>query len=69
MATLHYSSRECDCKNIVNGTPIADDVLKSGNIGEAYATEQKDISGYTFKEVNQRIRSIYRSTANCDLCL
>ncbi|MGL4481886.1 MAG: MucBP domain-containing protein [Lactococcus garvieae] len=33
------------------GTPIADDVIKSGNIGEAYTTEQKDIPGYTFKEV------------------
>ncbi len=33
------------------GTPIAEDVIKAGNIGEAYTTEQKDIAGYTFKEV------------------
>ncbi|WP_285121659.1 MucBP domain-containing protein [Lactococcus petauri] len=33
------------------GTPIAEDVIKSGNIGETYTTEQKDIPGYTFKEV------------------
>ena len=35
----------------VNGVSISDDVVKSGNIGEAYTTEQKDITGYTFKEV------------------
>ncbi|MFG5465257.1 MucBP domain-containing protein [Enterococcus faecalis] len=35
----------------LNGVSISDDVVKSGNIGEAYTTEQKDIPGYTFKEV------------------
>ncbi|MGM0123727.1 hypothetical protein IGI37_001101 [Enterococcus sp. AZ194] len=34
-----------------NGNKIAEDVVKSGNIGDAYTTEQKDIKGYTFKEV------------------
>ncbi|MDO1605328.1 MucBP domain-containing protein [Lactobacillus sp. YT155] len=33
------------------GNSIADDVIKSGNIGEKYTTEQKDITGYSFKEV------------------
>lgn len=31
--------------------PIADDVVKTGSIGENYTSEQKDIPGYTFKEV------------------
>ncbi|MCJ1979578.1 MucBP domain-containing protein [Pseudolactococcus carnosus] len=35
----------------INGTPISDDVTQSGNIGDAYDTEQKNISGYTFKEI------------------
>ncbi|USI65792.1 MucBP domain-containing protein [Lactococcus petauri] len=35
----------------VSGSSISDDVVKSGNIGEDYTTEQKDIPGYTFKEV------------------
>ncbi|WP_339013346.1 MucBP domain-containing protein [Lactococcus garvieae] len=35
----------------VNGVSISGDVIKSGNIGEAYTTEQKDIPGYTFTEV------------------
>ncbi|MDG6142363.1 MucBP domain-containing protein [Lactococcus formosensis] len=39
----------------VNGVSISDDVVKSGNIGEAYTTEQKDIPGYTFKEVQGNI--------------
>lgn len=39
----------------VNGISISDDVVKSGNIGEAYTTEQKDISGYTFKEVKGNV--------------
>lgn len=30
---------------------LAPDVVKSGNVGEAYTTEKKDIAGYTFKEV------------------
>lgn len=39
----------------VNGISISDDVVKSGNIGEDYTTEQKDISGYTFKEVKGNV--------------
>ncbi|WP_339000937.1 MucBP domain-containing protein (plasmid) [Lactococcus garvieae] len=41
--TAHYQD--------IDGNKIADDVVKSGNIGEDYTTEQKDIDGYTFKEV------------------
>ncbi|MDG4983871.1 BspA family leucine-rich repeat surface protein [Lactococcus lactis] len=33
------------------GNKISDDVVKSGNVGDAYSTEQKTIDGYTFKEV------------------
>ncbi|WP_341482992.1 MucBP domain-containing protein [Lactococcus formosensis] len=33
------------------GNKISEDVVKSGNIGEDYTTEQKEITGYTFKEV------------------
>lgn len=31
--------------------PIADDVVKTGSIGENYTSEPKEILGYTFKEV------------------
>ena len=34
-----------------NGKTISDDVVKNGNIGDDYSTEQKAIPGYTFKEV------------------
>ena len=34
-----------------NGNPIADDVIASGNVGNPYSTTQKDVPGYTFKEV------------------
>jgi len=34
-----------------DGNQISEDVIKSGNIGDIYYTEQKDINGYTFKEV------------------
>lgn len=33
------------------GNTISDDVVKTGNIGDDYSTEQKDFDGYTFKEV------------------
>ena len=33
------------------GNTISDNVVKSGNIGNDYSTEQKAIPGYTFKEV------------------
>lgn len=35
----------------VNGNKIADDITLNGNIGDTYSTEQKVITGYTFKEV------------------
>jgi polyhydroxyalkanoate synthesis regulator phasin len=35
------------------GNKISDDVVKSGNIGDKYTTEQKDIEGYTFKEMSK----------------
>ena len=42
--TVHYQDED--------GNPIADDVvLDNGHIGEPYTTEQKDLDGYTFKEV------------------
>ena len=34
-----------------NGNPIADDVIASGNVGDPYSTTQKDVPGYTFKEI------------------
>ncbi|WP_261721499.1 MucBP domain-containing protein, partial [Weissella cibaria] len=34
-----------------NGNPIANDVIASGNVGDPYSTTQKDVPGYTFKEV------------------
>jgi LPXTG-motif cell wall-anchored protein len=33
------------------GNKISDSIIKNGNIGDKYITEQKNISGYTFKEV------------------
>ena len=33
------------------GNTISDNVVKSGNIGDDYSTDQKAIPGYTFKEV------------------
>lgn len=33
------------------GNKISDEVVKTGNIGDDYTTEQKAIDGYTFKEV------------------
>ena len=33
------------------GNTISDNVVKSGNVGEDYTTEQKTIPGYTFKEI------------------
>ena len=34
-----------------DGNVISDNVIQSGNVGDAYTTEQKSIPGYTFKEV------------------
>ncbi|QIL50862.1 BspA family leucine-rich repeat surface protein [Weissella coleopterorum] len=41
--TVHYQD--------VDGNKIADDEIKSGNIGDDYSTDKKDIKGYTFKKV------------------
>ena len=45
--TAHYVDTE--------GNAISDDVVKTGNIGDTYSTEQKTIPGYTFKEVQGSI--------------
>ncbi|MCT3076908.1 hypothetical protein EFN61_05350 [Leuconostoc citreum] len=34
-----------------NSNMIADDIIKAGNVGDHYTTEQKAIAGYTFKKV------------------
>nr|WP_249641457.1 MULTISPECIES: MucBP domain-containing protein [unclassified Enterococcus] len=34
-----------------DGNPISDNIILSGNVGDSFSTEQKLISGYTFKEV------------------
>ena len=34
-----------------SGNTISDNVVKSGNVGEDYTTEQKTIPGYSFKEI------------------
>ena len=33
------------------GNTISNDVVKSGNVGENYTTDQKTIPGYSFKEI------------------
>ncbi|MFK4973058.1 MucBP domain-containing protein [Lactococcus garvieae] len=45
------------------GNKISDDVVKSGNIGEDYTTEQKEIDGYTFKEVQGDISGKFTDQA------
>ncbi|WP_200849479.1 MucBP domain-containing protein, partial [Enterococcus sp. CSURQ0835] len=37
------------------GNKIADDIIKSGELGSPYTTEQKVIEGYTFKEVKGNV--------------
>lgn len=46
-----------------DGNKISEDVVKTGNIGENYSTEQKDIEGYTFKEVKGTATGIYTGEA------
>ncbi|WP_424350087.1 MucBP domain-containing protein (plasmid) [Latilactobacillus sp. 5-91] len=41
------------------GNKLADNVVKSGNIGDPYTTEQKAIKGYTFKEVKGNPNGIF----------
>lgn len=45
------------------GNKISDDVVKIGNTGEKYTTKQKDIEGYTFKEVEGTATGIYTDEA------
>ena len=55
--TYFYTKNKAGAGNVTakyvdtDGTPISGDVVKAGVIGEDYTTEQKDIPGYTFKEV------------------
>ncbi|MFL1696262.1 MucBP domain-containing protein [Weissella kandleri] len=57
------------------GNKISDDVVKSGEVGEQYTTEQKDIKNYTFKEVQgspsgtftdeiKTVTYVYKATPN-----
>ncbi|BDH80595.1 MucBP domain-containing protein [Lactococcus lactis] len=46
-----------------DGNKISDDVVKSGNVGDAYSTEQKIIDGYTFKEVQGSATSTFTNQA------
>lgn len=45
------------------GYVIADNVVLHGNVGEAYQTEQKQIAGYTFKEVQGKASGKYSDQA------
>lgn len=42
-----------------DGNKISDDVVKIGNTGEKYTTKQKDIEGYTFKEVKGSVKGTF----------
>lgn len=46
-----------------DGNIISEDVVKSGNIGEDYSTDQLDIPGYTFKEVQGAASGKFTDTA------
>ncbi|XRJ97397.1 MucBP domain-containing protein [Latilactobacillus sakei] len=45
------------------GNTIADNITLSGNIGDAYQTEQKEISGYTYKAVKGNPNGIFSDKA------
>ncbi|MFL1696491.1 MucBP domain-containing protein [Weissella kandleri] len=45
------------------GNKIAEDVVKSGTLGEDYSTDQLDIPGYTFKEVQGNPTGKFTDTA------
>lgn len=45
------------------GNKIAEDVIKTGIVGEQYTTEQKEIEGYTFKEVHGNSKGILTDKA------
>ncbi|EJE1920920.1 MucBP domain-containing protein [Listeria monocytogenes] len=53
--TIHYIDE--------SGKQIADSVTLSGNVGEAYTSEQKDVEGYTFKEVQGDATGTFSDTA------
>lgn len=44
-----------------HGKNIANDIVKSGNVGEDYTTEQKNIEGYSFKEVQGNISGKFQN--------
>lgn len=46
-----------------NGNKIAGPVVKSGNVGDQYSTEQKEIDGYTFKEVQGNATGTFTADA------
>ena len=46
-----------------DGNKISENIVKSGNIGEDYTTEQKDIDGYTFKEVQGNVSGQFTNQA------
>lgn len=46
-----------------NGNKIADPFVKSGNVGDEYSTEQKEIDGYTFKKVQGNTTGTFTSDA------
>lgn len=46
-----------------NGRSIVPDVIKSGNVGYNYQTEQKSILGYTFKEVKGNVSGKFTKDA------
>jgi hypothetical protein len=45
------------------GIKISEDIVKSGNIGNDYSTEQKEIAGYTFKEVQGNVSGQFTNQA------
>ena len=46
-----------------DGNKISDNVVKSGNVGETYTTEQKTVDGYTFKEVQGSVTGTFTDQA------
>lgn len=45
------------------GNKISDEVVKTGNIGDDYNTEQKAIEGYTFKEIKGNATGTFTADA------
>uniref|UniRef100_UPI0024A9D236 BspA family leucine-rich repeat surface protein n=1 Tax=Lactococcus lactis TaxID=1358 RepID=UPI0024A9D236 len=45
------------------GNKISEDVVRSGNIGDNYTTDQKAIDGYTFKEVQGKTTGVFTDQA------